>query len=345
LTVQTPFVKTPRKPETFETSGTSEALEAEAPFVVTVTLNPAVDMFLSVDTLSPGILHRIATPVQYPGGKGINVSKALHALKVPVNTTGFIGGTRGLWIKNQLATSGIETSFVEILDETRLNTKIIDNHGQLTELNSEAPTITEQNWQAFSLHLQAISSNSKWIAFCGNLPANCRGDWYYHQIESAKARGLKTILDASGEGLRQGVLAKPNIIKPNLHELRELSGKTLSTQQEVVAAAMELQASGIDLVIVTLGADGMIVTGNDGADVRTIIAKVPKVPVASSVGAGDTVVAATLFSIWSDFTFEQLVQFAAAAGTAAVTKSGSERPQLSDIQKLVPDIQLKKWGR
>lgn len=315
-------------------------LAEQTPFVVTVTLNPAVDLFLKVDALSPGMLHRIATPIQHPGGKGINVSKALHALHVPVSTTGFLGGMRGLWIKNRLAASGIQASFVEIQDETRLNTKITDSKGELTEFNSPAPTISKLDWQEFSNHLQVLSSDCKWIAFCGNLPANCPDDWYRKQIESAKSKGIKTVLDASGNGLKQGILARPDIIKPNLKELEELSGKSLSTEKEIIDAAEDLHASGIDMVVVSLGADGMIVTGNEG----TIIARVPKVSVRSSVGAGDTVVAATLFAIWSDFEFSELVRFASAAGTAAVTKTGSERPRVSDIQSLVPKIKLEKWG-
>ena len=312
-----------------------------APFVVTVTLNPAIDLFLTVETLSPGQLHRIPVPVQHPGGKGINVSKMLHVFGVPTSTTGFLGGTRGAWIKDKLSASGIDSQFVEIEGETRINTKIVDSTGVLTELNSPAPQISETDWQSFSIRLTELSLTSKWIAFCGNLPANCPRDWYRLQIEAAKAHGVKTLLDASGDGLKQGVLAKPNIIKPNLHELEGLCGRPLSTKKDIISATTMLHESGIDMVIVSLGADGMIVTSSIG----TIIAKVPKVPVVSSVGAGDTVVAAILYAIYSNLDFAEMVRFATAAGTASVTKTGTLRPQMSDIEKLVPEIHLEKWGQ
>jgi 1-phosphofructokinase family hexose kinase len=327
MTQQQNSAQTPRPATTMQNPGQP---------VLTVTVNPALDLFLSVKELTPGALHRVAPPQQHPGGKGINVAKALHAFGVPTVATGFLGGSRGSWIERELVEAGVAAKFVRIQDQTRVNVKVTDAAGTLTEFNSPAPDLTAEDWLALERHLDTLAQTGGWLAFCGNLPASCATDWYRRRIEWAKRRGLRTVLDASGEALREGVLAKPDVIKPNLRELEELVGRQVKSIKEVVAAAARLCQSGVGLVAVSLGGDGLVAATREGC----VWAHVPKVPVVSSVGAGDTVVAGILYGIHQDFSFSETIRFAAAAGTAAVTTGGTTWPELRDVEELLSHIDI-----
>lgn len=289
---------------------------------VTVTLNPAVDLFITVDALRPGALHRVKTPVRYPGGKGINVSKMLRELGLPTRTTGFVGGANGRWLVAQLEEAGIPTEFIPIQNETRLNVKVIESGGQLTELNSAAPSIVPDEWTALERAVNQLAQPNRWLAFCGNLPEGCRADWYATAIAEAKRRGARTLLDASGAGLRMGVAAGPDVVKPNRAELADLIGRPLRTESEVVEAAAALVASGVGMVAVSMGADGLLAV----TDRQAVRVTVPQVPVKSVVGAGDTVAAALLYAVCQGWPVEQAVRFAAAAGTAKVQQPGNVNP-------------------
>jgi 1-phosphofructokinase len=280
----------------------------------------------------------VAPPQQHPGGKGINVAKALHAFGIPAIATGFLGGHRGRWIAESLREAGLDARFVELAAETRVNVKVTEASGRLTELNAPAPPIAAAEWSALESHLAQVLEGAGWLALCGNLPSDGPVDWYRRQIERARGLGVRTVLDASGAAFREGIQAKPDVIKPNLRELSELVGRPLSSAAEVAKAAAELQRDGIGWVVVSMGADGLIGIGDEGCwQVR-----VPNVPVVSSVGAGDTVVAGLLYGIHHGWSFPETVRFAAAAGTAAVTQRGNQRPDLADVQRVVPSVQVER---
>ncbi|SFU48591.1 1-phosphofructokinase [Alicyclobacillus macrosporangiidus] len=308
------------------------------PRVVTVTVNPAVDLFLEVHRLTPGTLHRVPTPRLDAGGKGINVAKALRAFGVPVAATGFLGGSRGAWIREVLAGIGVIDEFVSIPSETRLNVKVVDSAGQLTELNTPAPPLPEAARQALADRIHQISFPGTWVAFCGNLPAAFPAGWYREQVARARRRGVRTVLDASGEALREGVAAGPDLVKPNRDELEQLAGHPVRSREDALAAARRLHEAGVGTVIASLGGDGLVAVSAAGA----VQIRVPRVPVVSAVGAGDTVVAAYLAAQLRGLRFVEAVRFAAAAGTAAVMQSGSGRPKMADIEALMDKLEIQE---
>ncbi|GMA49446.1 phosphofructokinase [Alicyclobacillus contaminans] len=307
--------------------------------VVTVTLTPAVDLFLQVDTLQPGTLHRVPGPQQFVGGKGINVAKALHAFGTPVVATGFVGGERGRWIESQLTEAGMAVQFTHTAAETRLNVKIVEQGGRLTELNSASAPPADEEWSSFSKHLRELSKSAAWVAFCGKLPDGCREDWYQTAIVEARSLGVKTLLDSSGRALHQGILAGPDIIKPNHHELEELVGRPLATDADVVDAARAVVHAGVHLVVVSLGARGMLAVAAE----RAWRIEVPAVEVVSAVGAGDTAVAGLLHALVSGRDVEQALRFAAAAATAAVQTSGTMRPDNAAVMQMMERIRISEW--
>ncbi|WP_067933993.1 1-phosphofructokinase [Alicyclobacillus kakegawensis] len=304
--------------------------------VVTVTVNPAMDLFLQVDRLVPGTLHRVQQPLPYTGGKGINVTKALHTFGIPTVATGFLGGSRGAWIEQELRESGISASFVWTHAPTRVNVKVTEADGRLTEFNASAPGFSGADWRSLEDHLDNLTAPGGWLALCGNLPESANPDWYQGRIEWARAKGLHTVLDASGEALRRGIAATPDVIKPNLTELEEYVGDKLISVKEVVRAAARLCEQGIRFVAVSIGKSGLVAVTRS----ERIWAHVPKVPVVSSVGAGDTVVAGIVYGLHHQFSLADTARFAAAAGTAAVQTDGSRRPLLQDVQAVIPQVEL-----
>lgn len=306
--------------------------------ILTVTLNPALDVFIHVGQLEPGTLHRTSPFQKNPGGKGINVAKALNAFGTPVIATGFLGGANGEWIEQRLGERKISTRFVKIAAETRENVKVVEKHGILTELNSPSPDLKPEDWAKFDELLEKAARESSWVVFGGNLPAHCPSDWYRETINRCHRLGVKVAVDTSGEALKHALREKPDLIKPNLEELRELTGKHITSIEEVVQAARELTAAGVSTVAVTLGGDGMVVAHNDD----TWIVTVPEVNVVSPVGAGDTVVAGFLHGFYHQYSLEKTVRFAAACGVSAVMKEGTQHPELADLAPLLSKINIEK---
>ncbi|HEX7063552.1 MAG TPA: hexose kinase, partial [Bacillales bacterium] len=208
--------------------------------ILTLTLNPAMDVFVHVDQLYAGTLHRASEFRKNPGGKGINVSKALKAFGTSTVAAGFIGGHNGDWIESELDNEGISTRFIRIAEETRMNVKVVEAQGKLTELNSPSPGLEAGDWSRLEEMLEQIGGENSWIAFCGNLPGNGPPDWYEKMIHRCHKLGINVAVDTSGEALQKAIRAKPDFIKPNIEELEELTGKNIATIEEAATAAKEL---------------------------------------------------------------------------------------------------------
>lgn len=327
-------------PQLGNSGGEGMLNEYEERVVVTVTLNPAVDVFYHVPHLQPGLLHRVDSVKEDAGGKGINVSKALGAFKIPTIATGFLGGHRGQWISEQLVAAHIDSQFIRVNAETRMNVKVVDGAGRLTELNSQAAVSGQANdWLALEQKLQELSRPKRWIAFCGSLPDGCDPHFYERAIANGKELGAQTILDTSGEALRLGIKSSPNIVKPNRKELGQLVGSELKTLREVVAAAQEVRSSGVSTVVISLGEEGLMAVTQNGV----FLVSVPKVAVVSAVGAGDTAVAGLLYGACHGLSIEETLKFAAASGTAAVKKAGVLQPELVDVEAVLPEVRIRKW--
>lgn len=303
--------------------------------VTTLTLTPAVDVTLAVPSLVPGTLHRVPRLLEDPGGKGINVSKALQAFGVPTLATGFLGGSRGRWIETRLAEMQVPHDFVQIDAESRMNVKVSEEEGRLTEFNTPSPSGTPGDWRALETRLgDAVAP--QWIALCGRLPDGMDPKWYQNAIAQAKSRGVRTLLDSSGDGFRYGIMAGPDIAKPNRAELAQWIGHPLTTVQQVASAAHALVEEGVGTVVVSLGPEGLLAVSQQAAYQVTV----PEVEALSSVGAGDTLVAGVFYGIYHGYAFPRSLQFAAAAGTAAVSTPGTQQPMLEDVTALLPQIQV-----
>ena len=189
--------------------------------IVTVTLNPALDLTYDVAALVPHGTHRVATVHERPGGKGLNVARVLHRLGEPVLATGLLGGPTGARVAGLLTAEGVPSSFVEIAGETRRTVAVVDP-GDATGFWEPGPAITPPEWAAFVSHFRSLLPRADVVTLSGSLPPGLPADAYADLIALARANNVPTILDASGPALAAGLRARPSIIKPNVTELTEL---------------------------------------------------------------------------------------------------------------------------
>jgi 1-phosphofructokinase family hexose kinase len=210
--------------------------------VVTVTLNPAVDKTLVIPDFRLERVVRVSEVFIYPSGKGVNVARVLVRLGVPAICLGFIGGYAGAFLADGLSREGIEHDFTTVADETRINLTIRDpKTGLEVHLVEPGSRISEGDWHRFVETYERHLKEASWVALCGSLPPGAPSDSYAQLIQLAHKHGVPCALDTSGDALRKGVEAVPEVIKPNRQELADLSWRASGQRQKVTC--LNLQAS------------------------------------------------------------------------------------------------------
>ncbi|WP_410514624.1 1-phosphofructokinase [Paenibacillus sp. BR2-3] len=303
--------------------------------VITVTLNPALDKTVTIDGLEVGGLNRVDDIRIDAGGKGINVAKVLKGFQVDVTAVGFIGGHNGNLILQDLEREGIEHSFTETAAETRMNLKVVDSTVQVTtEINERGGTVSSQEKAQFQQALEDQLEQASILVLGGSVPPGVEHAEYALLIETAKSKGVKTILDADGDALRDGLIASPNVIKPNIHELEQLLGVTLESDEEIVQAARKLTSQGIEWVIVSMGGEGSVAVSKDEA----LRARPFKIKPESTVGAGDSMVAAIASSLLHGRGLEETLRWATAAGSVTASKPGTQVCRSEEVEERLDDV-------
>jgi 1-phosphofructokinase/6-phosphofructokinase 2 len=295
--------------------------------IVTVTPNPSIDRTIAIDDLRHGEVHRATSSRVDPGGKGINVSRALSAQGSATVAVLPVGGPEGRLLADLLESAQVPHRGVPIHGSARMNIAAVEPDGTTTKLNEAGPTLTEDEVGSLLEATFAAAQGATWIIGCGSLPPGVPADWYAVLVREGHARGLRVAIDSSGEPMRHAVAAGPSLIKPNREELAELVGRPLATLGEVVDAARDLVAGGITWVFVSLGRDGALVIGADTLAHAT--ADIPRK--LSTVGAGDCMLAGVLDVLArGDDAVAALAQ-GVEWGAAAVTLPGSRVPAPADL--------------
>lgn len=304
--------------------------------ICTVTLNPALDKTVEIPDLTIDSVNRITTMRTDPGGKGINVSKVISKLGGRSVAMGILGGDTGNAIRSALESMGLETCFRFVEGETRTNLKIIDpvNHTN-TDINEPGVTVSEEILNDFLNQVTGKLTAGDIVVLSGSLPKGSPKDTYYTWVKACRKAGARVILDADGELLAEGLKASPYLVKPNNHELSGLVGRTLEKPEELEKAARDLMEKyGIVKVVVSMGGEGALyVTGEE-----TVYAQGLKVPVGSTVGAGDSVVAALAVAEESGMGLDETVRLSTATGAANVMCSGTQAAEYEVIQGLLPKV-------
>ncbi|KUM67208.1 1-phosphofructokinase family hexose kinase [Streptomyces griseorubiginosus] len=279
--------------------------------ILTVTLNTALDITYRVRSLRPHTSHRVTEVVERPGGKGLNVARVLAALGHEVTVTGFTGGATGRTVQEQLtAVPGLVDALVPVTGATRRTIAVVDERsGDTTQLNEPGPTVTAAEWSAFQEAYEDLVPSVSAVALCGSLPPGVPVGAYATLIRTAKAAGVPVLLDTSGEALRRGVAARPDIVKPNADELAELTGS-----HDPLRATQDTRRRGARAVVASLGRSGLLAATPEGRWRAT-----PPAPVhGNPTGAGDAVVAGLLSALVENLPWPDRLTRATALSAAAV---------------------------
>jgi 1-phosphofructokinase len=290
---------------------------------------------VEIPNFTVGNVNRITTLRTDPGGKGINVSKVIDKLGGTSIALGILGGNTGRAIADRLAQMGLHCDFLFAQGETRTNLKVVDPilHTN-TDMNEPGFEVTEELLDVLLCKLTQTLHPDDIVVLSGSLPKGAPGDTYYKWGCACAAVGAKVFLDADGVALIEGLKAKPFFVKPNNDELSRLMGKSLDSVADLAAAAKQLLSDGIGLVVVSMGSQGALYVTAE----RTIYAEGLKVPVGSTVGAGDSVVAAMAVAESKGYSLEDAVILSTATGAANVMCSGTQAAQWETIEKLMPDV-------
>ena len=298
--------------------------------IYTVTFNPAIDYVVHpAGGLQLGAVNRNEAEQFQFGGKGINVSTVLRALGHESTALGFIAGATGDWLQNGLRDQAIHTDFIRLpTGMTRINVKI--KAGQETEINGLGPDIPPEAQTALHRRLDALQRDDV-LVLAGSIPA-CLGDDAYQRIMARMAgRGVRIVVDATRDLLVNVLQYGPFLIKPNNHELAEIFGRTLGTDDEIAQAAAELQQRGAQNVLVSMAGDGALLLDEEGKIHRM---GVPKGKVLNSVGAGDSMVAGFLAGYLQTGSYREALKLGTAAGSATAFSIGlATRKEIDTLYK------------
>ena len=307
--------------------------------IYTVTLTPALDKTVVIPGFAVDQVNRIRSVRLDPGGKGINVSKVLKALGTDSVAAGILGGGTGRFIQDRLNEMGILGDFVTVPEETRTNLKVVDDVRHTnTDINEPgAPADPAVLALVLDRLLAAVRPGDRAV-LAGKAPSGAPDDLFGRWITALRQKGALVYLDADEPLLRAGAAAKPEMIKPNAEELSRLTGQTYKTAEEIGRAALALCRGGVRTAAVSLGADGAVFARDD----TVFFGPGLSVPVGSTVGAGDAMMAAFCHGDSLGMPFDETCRLALAVSAAAVMQSGTQPPDMADTAALLPRVRLER---
>ncbi|AJE50224.1 MULTISPECIES: 1-phosphofructokinase [Paenibacillus] len=301
--------------------------------IYTVTLNPSIDYIVEVDDLKLGDLNRMKRDLKLPGGKGINVSRILNQLGADSTAIGFLGGFTGRFIDDTLREESIKTDFVMIEDDTRINIKL--KHGDETEINGLGPVIREQEADALVQKLAGLQKNDI-VVLSGSIPPSLGGDFYERLIRVCQDTGAEFVIDTTGEALMKALVHKPLLIKPNHHELAELFGVTIHSEEEIVTYGRKLLEAGAKNVLISMAGEGALFITAD----EVYHANVPAGTVKNSVGAGDSMIAGFVGTL--ALQGDPIEAFRAGVASGSATAFSDDLATREKIEQLRPQVTISK---
>ena len=285
--------------------------------IYTVTFNPSLDYVIQVDDLTLGEVNRTTSEKIYPGGKGNNVSVILSNLGHKSKALGFKAGFTGEQMETMLEEFGCYTDFIPLEEGlTRINVKVKSN--EESEINGQGPVITDTAIEALYQKLDKLTAGDV-LVLAGSIPNTLPGDMYERIMERLQGKEIRIAVDATKDLLLNVLKFHPFLIKPNNHELGEMFGVVLKTDDEIVEYAKKLQVMGARNVLISMAGDGAILITETG-EVHKI--GVPKGTVVNSVGAGDSMVAGFTASYLKDHDYMEALKRGTATGSATAFSEG-----------------------
>ena len=306
--------------------------------IVTITPNPAIDLSTSVERVLPVAKLRGRTQRRDPGGGGINVARVIRRLGGEARAIYPVGGAIGKLLRQLLDQEGVVSHTWTIAGETRENF-FVDEIGadQQYRFILPGPRLSESEWKQCLTLIAAIEPFPRFLVASGSLPDGAPDDFYAQVARMAKSRGARFILDTSGPALAAAVAEGVDLIKPNLREMRELTGSEPSDAREWEAAALELvETRKVAVVALTMGHLGAAIV------TREAVLRAPPIPITprSAAGAGDSFLAALVWRLACGASLEDAFRLAVAAGAAALLHPGTELCRPEDVARLVDQVTI-----
>ncbi|SHK28304.1 1-phosphofructokinase [Halomonas caseinilytica] len=302
--------------------------------VLVLSLNPALDLSVDLERLSPGRVNRTRATHLEAAGKGVNVARVLVALGHEVAVSGFLGADNDGAFRRTFETLGIEDACLRVPGETRTNVKLAEDDGRVTDINGPGVTIDANAWQRLIDELERRLAASRHcpgaVVIAGSLPPGVTPDRLGELVARGRAAGLPVWVDTSGPALDAAIVAGATAVKPNEHELAAWAGQAALDDAGRRAAARRLRDAGVEEAVVSAGAEGVLWLGRRGA----WEARPPRVEAVNTVGAGDTLVAALLHGVLEETSSEDALRLATALSAEAVRHIGVGRPGADDFSEL-----------
>jgi 1-phosphofructokinase len=301
--------------------------------IYTLTLNPSVDYIVEADEIQLGSLNRSANETKLPGGKGINVSRVLRSLGVENKATGFLGGFTGKYVEEFLNREGVQTRFVNVEGDTRINVKL--KAGTETEINARGPEISTLAIESLKDQIMLLG-NGDFLILAGSIPSSMPESIYEEIVRICKKTGAEVIVDAEGDLLKSILDYRPFLIKPNHHELGQLFNREITDADEAIFYGKKLVEAGAKNVIVSLADKGAVYINENDA----YKAAVPQGEVKSSVGAGDSMVAGFVAQFLKTGDRKEAFRYSVASGSATAFSIGLCTSD--QVEQLLKEVKIQK---
>lgn len=307
--------------------------------IITLTLNASVDKAYHLSGIvEPGTVMRVQSCQNTAGGKGLNVARVIKLCGEEVMPSGLVGGNTGALLEQLAYRDGLNGRFVHVNAETRCCINILDENRQSTEFLEPGEEVSDQEIKRFKAEFEKICMDANIVTMSGSVPKGVRKTIYKELVKEVKSWGKKVILDTSGELLKEGILASPDLIKPNQEELGILLGREVRTIEEVKTAALELHKTGIRYVVVSLGKDGALMVCDDGI----FHGIPPKIMAVNTVGCGDSMVAAFAVAMQREYSAEESLKYAVAVSAANALSDKTGYFEKGELEKIYPCVRIQK---
>ncbi|MDG5816744.1 1-phosphofructokinase family hexose kinase [Chitinispirillales bacterium ANBcel5] len=304
--------------------------------VVTVTVNPTVDVHFEIEQIVPERKLRSTIPVRHPGGGGINVSRVLSRLGKVSHALFTRGGELGQMISRMLKEENIRYLPMDIAGLTREDYMVKERAtGNMLRFNLPGPDMSDDEIEQTFTTIVNYVEQGDYLVLSGSLPPKMPEDFYFEIVQSVSQKGVRCIVDTSGAPLKKVVESNVFLLKPNLKELTEIYGRNIYREEEQLLAAKSLVDKGmIENVVLSLGADGALLVNKD----THIRSQSPKVEVVSRVGAGDSMTAGIVYGLSEGYNIENAIKYGIAAGAATVMTPGTELCRGEDIEHILGQL-------
>ncbi len=308
------------------------------PRIVTLTMNPAIDVSTSAECVEPTRKLRCRMGRRDAGGGGLNVARVARRLGADVTAIYPVGGLVGQMLRQLVDEEGIDSVTVPILGQTREDVSVVDESTrEQYRFVLPGPHLHGAEWMQCLKTFARLDGQPDFVCASGSLPPGVPSDFYARIAEIVDSWGARLALDCSGLALKAALDRPVQLIKPNLGELRELTGEALPDEPSMVRACRELvQQRRVGAVALTLGADGALLVTAD----RAIRAQALPITAASTIGAGDSFLGAMVWALASGKDLEEAFRYGVAGGSAALLASGTELCRAADVRRLLPQVIL-----